>query len=119
MSLKEQAQNAYIISKRLVGYGLIGAAVMGGLWINYATPSNLIASSPDRIIPQNARDMAPGAANPDSLVLRVCNAETSKYDKELLLRYGEHMQLAYEGPEGLALKPYNIKKENVPWDCNR
>ena len=59
---------------------VIGAGAMGGVWLYNAPPSNVIAPSPDRIIPSSVeRKMANGALKPDLFEVRTCNVDSKNY----------------------------------------
>ena len=101
---------------------LSGGAGMLWVYAKYVPSSDLVASSPDRIIPAASRnadgtlDMAKGALNPDKLEVRVCDADEKQEGEELLLVYGEKKQLGTVGPEGYPVfTPYTAE---YMWRCD-
>jgi len=93
---------------------VVGAGIVGGLWINKHIPSERVASAPNRIIPA-AADRAKGALNPDRLEVRVCDALPEQEGKETLFVYNGKMFLATESEDGkgIGTKPYTGDE----WGC--
>jgi len=94
-----------------------GAAGMIWVYANYVPSSDVIASSPDRIIPA-AEEMAEGALNPDLLEVRVCDADTDKDGKELLFVYDGQRQIGTVGSDKkIVILPYE-PEEYTAWRCS-
>ena len=110
MTLKENAQNAWMIAKRVVGYGVIGA-IAAAYYLH--TPSNLIASAPDRIIPAD-NNMAERALKPSKLEVKVCDAIRDQPGNEFVFVYDGKRQVATVGLDGyIVLEPFKGEE----WWC--
>ena len=99
----------------------VGGVVVGMVVIysNYVPSSDLIASSPDRIIPASM-GMAKGALNPDKLEVRVCNTDDDpdKAGKELVFVYDGKKQVGTVGEDGyIVIEPYEVE-EMYTWRCS-
>ena len=91
-----------------------GAVGMAFIAIKYVPSSDVVAPSPDRIIPA-ASDMADGALDPDKLEVRVCEANTDQQGQELVFVYDGKRQVGTVGQEGyIIISPY----EGNEWRCS-
>ena len=100
--------------------GVAGMAYIGS---EFVPSSDVIASSPDRIIPAASRNsdgtlnMSEGALNTDLLEVKVCDADSDKEDKpgqESVFVYDGKKQVAILRPDGyIEGRPY----EGKSWRC--
>ena len=94
---------------------IAGAAVVGYFWFQNYTPSDRVASAPNRIIAP-AKNMAKGALNPDKLEVRVCDALPKQEGNETLLVIGGKNYLATQRNDGgIDITLYTGDE----WDCKR
>jgi len=105
------------IAPLIIG-GMVAAAYVE---IKYVPPSDVIASSPDRILPVASRkadgtlDMAEGALKPGLLEVKVCDAYPKKEGKEFVFVYNEKKQVGTVGPNGyIVITPF---EDELYW-CN-
>ncbi len=106
----------------------LGAAVMGVIWLYNDPASNIIASSPDRIIPSAIeRTMATEALNPDLLEVRICNADPKQEGNETVFVIYNSKEDREEDENGVKLlvslgldgSPVLTSYEGEKWRCGR
>jgi len=108
---------------------ILGAIIVGGFSLFNSSPSNVIASSPDRIIPSAIEKnitMADGALNLDLFEARICNADPDQtgYETVFVMYRNEEdkakgkneMRLLASVVDGSSVfTPY----EGEDWRCRR